>query len=411
MPKLQMTKLGVERLKPPAKGQVDYFDTVMPGLLLRVSYGGTKAWRVIYYKATKAKYVTLGRYPAIDLIDARNKARDILKLVAEGGDPKTPKSRAPDTIDKLLEEFVEKHVKPNCRTSREIERLLRKEVLEPWKGRLAADISRRDVLDLTDGILDRPAPYVANHTHAFMRKMFNWAVERGILEINPMTGLRKPAKVMSRDRVITDDELRTIWAAWEEVPEPWGAYFRVLLLTGQRRGEVAQMRWQDVDTEERVWSIPREFTKANRAHRVPLSDLLIDILVDLPRYIEDDGSEGEFVFSTTRGKIPTSAHSQAKVLADDAIAALVASGEYPKVWPWRVHDLRRTAATGMAKLGTAPHVLSAILNHAPSTSMGITAVYLRHTYDDEKRVALDAWARHLDGLFDDKASNVVAFPR
>jgi integrase len=406
-----MTQLGVERLRPPEKGQTTYFDTVLPGLVLRVSYGGSKTWRTLYYRNSKTKYVTLGRYPVLTLVEAREKARGVLGLVSEGGDPKAKPSRPDDTVDALIAEFIERYAKPNIRTYGEVERVLNKDILPRWTGRLATDISRRDILDLMDAIIDRGAPYSANRAFAFIRKMFNWAVERGIVETSPAVGIHRPAKENSRDHVISDEELQTLLAAWDQMDDPWGSFLKVMLLTGQRRGEVSRMRWADLNLNGGLWTIPREFTKANRAHQVPLSRPVIDLLVELPRFIDEDGNEGEYVFTTTSGRLPIACHTHVKKLSDATVEELVDEEDFPKVRPWRIHDLRRTAATGMARLGTAPHVLSAILNHAPKGSMGVTAVYLRHSYDLEKRTALDGWARHLDTITGDQTAKVVPFRR
>jgi integrase len=221
-----------------------------------------------------------------------------------------------------------------------------------------------------------------------VRKLFAWSLERDILTANPAAGVRPIAREVSRDRMLSDGELRAFWRATGELRAPWGPFYRMLCLTGQRLSEVARMRWCDVDVDRAVWTLPRELTKTDCRHEVPLSPPALEILAAMPRL-------GPFVFTT--GDKPISGFTGAKAALDEAMPAGTA--------PWTNHDLRRTFATVSARLGIAPHVVEKTLNHASGSIRGVAAIYNRHGYDAEKRRCLDAWGRHLIGL---DGGNVVA---
>jgi integrase len=224
-----------------------------------------------------------------------------------------------------------------------------------------------------------------------VRKLFNWSQERGYIEASPCAGIKAPSKERARERVLTDDELRKLWPAFEIMAFPFGEMFKMLLLTGQRVSEVAGMRRDELAMGPvPLWTLSSERTKADRQHVVPLSSLAVALLCGLP----DLG--GEYVF-TARGDRPVSGLSKAKAHADTL------SG----VAGWRLHDLRRTVATGLARLGTPPHVVSEILNHAPA---GITRqVYDRYSYEREVREALERWAACLQGIIGGGAEVVPLF--
>jgi integrase len=232
---------------------------------------------------------------------------------------------------------------------------------------------------------------MANRVLAAVRKLFAWSLERDIVSASPAAGVRPVAKETSRDRVLNDGELRAFWRATGEMRTPWGQFFRVLALTGQRLREVAHMRWSDIDLDGAVWTLPRELTKTDRAHEVPLSGPVVEILAAMPRF------SGPHVFTTGDGNKPIGDFTGAKEALDRAMPAGTP--------PWTNHDLRRSFATVSARLGIAPHIVEKVLNHSSGSIRGVAAVYNRHGYDIEKRRALDAWARHLVGLAD--TGNVV----
>jgi integrase len=210
----------------------------------------------------------------------------------------------------------------------------------------------------------------------------NWALDRGMIEINPIAGLKPPTKPRARDRVLTDGELARLMDAAKHEGYPFGTIAQVLLLTAQRRGEVSGMKWTSIDFEAGVWSIASENAKNGLAHDVPLSVPVLDLLRCVPRFIGSD-----YVFTTT-GKTPVSGYGRAKDRLDDAVGT---EG-------WWYHDLRRTAASGMARIGVSPHVIEKVLNHKSGIISGVAAVYNRYSYSLEKRAALEQWAAHVTQL-------------
>jgi integrase len=203
-----------------------------------------------------------------------------------------------------------------------------------------------------------------------------------MIEVNPVAGLKQPSKERKRDRVLSDVEIYRFWQATGELGFPFGPLLQLLLLTAQRRGELTEMRWSQIDFERAVWTIPAENAKNDRAHEVPLSDIAVEILRSLPRFVRSD-----IVFTTT-GTTPVSGFGRVKRNLDRRMAT----------HEWRLHDLRRTAATGMARLGVAPHVIERVLNHISGQISGVAAIYNRYAYESEKRKALGQWAKHLQML-------------
>jgi integrase len=231
---------------------------------------------------------------------------------------------------------------------------------------------------------------MAKQTHATIRKLFYWALDRGVIDASPCVRVPVPAKAADRDRILNDDELRGVWNACEPLKWPFGPLVRMLILTGQRRDEVATMRWHDIDAGGALWTIPRELTKSDRAHEIPLSSPALHIIAALPKV------DARLVF-TTNGKVPVAGFSNAKRRLD----------ELSQVQDRHLHDLRRTAATGMARLGIAPHVVEKVLNHRSGVISGVAAIYNRASYDAEKRAALEAWARKVHAIVDGEPANVV----
>jgi integrase len=267
-------------------------------------------------------------------------------------------------------------------------------------GKRLGDVKRSDVHDLLDAIVDRGAPIVANRTLAVFRRLCNWAIERGIIAASPADKVKAPSAEESRDRVLSDDEIRLAWQAFERIGWPFGPIAQLLLLTGARRDEIASGCWSEIDLAGKTWTIAKGRSKNGAAHEIPLSDAAVAILKTLPR-IGDN-----FVFSTT-GRTSVSGFSKAKEQIDAAIAEALGEGA-ETITAWVFHDIRRSAASGMAGLGIAPHVVEAALNHKSGTIKGVAAVYNRYSYSTEKRAALDLWARRLDAIVNGAgASNVV----
>ena len=372
-----LTARTIETIKP-GSARREIADRHMPGLYLVLQPSGAKSWAVRYRHAGTPRKHTLGSYPAIDLKSARRLASKALRAVAEGRDPGREKvqerTAKPDTVEAVAGQFVERHCKRSNRprTARETQRLLDLHVLPRWRGRLVRDIIRRDVLDVLDRVVDGGKPIAANRTLAAMRKMFNWAVARDIIAASPCAGVKPPTAERSRDRVLTDQELRAVWQAAGKIGGTFGALVRLLILTGQRRDEVAGMRWSEIDLEGR-----------RCPHEIPLSEPAIAILTALPRI------GNQFVLTST-GDAPSSGYSKGKRRLDALLP--------PDMPDWRLHDLRRTVASGLARLGINLPVIEKVLNHASGSFAGIVGVYQKHEFSEEKRRALDAWGAFVGGL-------------
>jgi integrase len=395
---MRLTVKAVEAMRP-ATDRREIPDDYMAGLYLVIQPSGARSWAVRYRHQGVSRKHTLGSYPAIDLKAARGLAGKALRAVAEGRDPGREKilarSAKADSVEHIVEEFLERHVRRSTRprTAQEYERLLRQHVLPHWRGRMVHEITRRDVLNALDRVVDRGAPIVANRVLAVVRKFFNWCVARDIIVTSPCVGVKAPTVERSRDRVLSDEELRLVWKAADKAGYPFGPLVQMLALTGQRRDEVAKIKWEELDFEQRFWTLPRERVKADRSHEVPLSDAALGVLNAVPRH-----TDSPLVF-TVNGASAVSGYSKAKYRLDALLPADMPS--------WRLHDLRRTCATGLAKLGVPVHVTEAVLNHKSGKISGIAAVYNRHDYKNEKIQALDAWGQHVDMLVSGKPAKVV----
>lgn len=256
---------------------------------------------------------------------------------------------------------------------------------------------------LLDAIVAAGAEIGANRTLAYLRALFNCAVKRGRLPSSPVSGVDAPSKERARDRVLSDDELRWLWRACEKIDWPFGPLVKLLLLTGQRRDEVATLQWSELDLGKRTWILPREKAKNNRAHEVQLSDAVIEVLESLPR-------TGALVFSST-GSTAVSGFSRAKRRLDAAMFATKSQDlgtEREPIPQWVLHDLRRTTATGMARLGFPPHVVDKVLNHTSGTIRGVAAVYNRFEYLEERSAALEAWGQYVENINATSTPKVVA---
>jgi len=379
--KRALTAKTVEHLAPTDR-RVEIRDTRLPGFGLRVSPSGQKTFFLCARIGTRQRRISLGVYPRTSLAEAREKALGALRSLDAGNDPAIVPDRAQKRVEDAVSDFIERYAKPKTRTWRITRMLLERELVARHRGRLIASLTRHDVLAIIDDAVARGVTLQANRILAAMRRFFNWCVERGLVEASPAQGIKPPTKERSRERVLSDDEVGNLARACHRAGYPFGHLFLALLLTGQRRGEVTGMRWSEIDFDQRVWRLPGERTKNGCAHSVPLADSMMALLADVPRFVGSD-----FVFTTT-GCTPVSGWGKPKdrVGAD---AGLI---------DWRVHDLRRTAASGMARLGVAPHVVEKVLNHISGTISGVAAVYNRYGYDEEKREALHLWSIHAMNL-------------
>lgn len=383
-----LTDFGVRNLEPDRDRQYEVWDRKVSGLGIRVSPKGAKSWVLIYRIGARSRRLTLGRYPALSLAAARDQAYEALRQIARGQDPAFAKQQErldPSEFDKIVETFIETYAKRQTMSWAETQKILRRHFVRSWGRRNVSLITKRDVTARIDYILTERGPSAANQAFAHIRKLFNWCVERGIVETSPCQGLRMPAATTSRDRVLSEEEIARVWLAAEAIGYPYGPYVKILLLTAQRRDEVASMRWQELDLDQSVWTLPMSRTKAKRAHVVPLTSEVIACVRTLPRLDES------FVFPGRTGGRSISGFSKWKRKLDQMSGT---SG-------WTLHDLRRTAATGMAQQKVPPHVVERVLNHITGTLGGVAGVYNRFAYLDEMRGALERWQARVLAIAED----------
>lgn len=357
----------------------DFFDAAQRGLGLRAAPSGLKTWFVMRRVDGRQKRVTIGRYPEIGLAAARQEAARLLEDLAAG---KAPKRTSSPTFAAVMEDWLARDQKAK-RTTDEKRRALTKDVLPRFGALPINAITRGDIRNLLDKIVDRGAPIHANRILAYLRRMFNWAVERDIIEVSPAAGIKPPASERSRDRTLSPKELAAVWKAANSLSEPFGPFFKMLILTGQRRSEVAGMRWSEIDLDKGEWVIPASRAKNGKAHVVHLCKEAVDILSGAHRI------EGSDLVFTTTGTTPISGFSKAKTDLDKA----------SQVNDWTIHDLRRTFATlATGELGIEPAVVDKILNHSSGVVTGVAAVYQRHQYLDKRREAIEAWGSYVQML-------------
>lgn len=426
--KRALTAIAVEKMKPPETGQVDHFDAGYPGLALRVSYGGGKSWTYHYRIQGKQRRMTLGAFPMMTLADAREACRDAKSKLDNSIDPAAAKMEAKqaaklaaepekvDTVRSVGEDFIRRYCKPRNRTADEVARMFENHLYPDLGERPIESVTRMDILRLLDRAEEKGLGAGANRILANVRRMFGWAVERGKIGATPVVNVKAPAEEKSRDRVLTDIEVVAFLRASEQAGDPFGPLFKLLLLTAQRREEVAAARWAEIDLTERLWSLPAGRVKNGRAHVLPLSDQALALIAALP-----SRGKSEFLFPARFARVkaapprPVSGFGRTKERLDALMLEQLqkmagergASTDDVTLADWRLHDLRRTAASGMARLGTPIHVTEKVLNHVSGVVSGVAAVYNRHSYRDEMRSALQAWANSLDALTRDIPSNVV----
>jgi len=370
---------------PPAGERLEIVDAVQPALRMRITDSDIKTWSISTRVNGRRRRFTVGRYPAVGLSDAREWAGRILAEVRAGHDP-VVEARAQSAAPALLTVsdaigLYAQAVLANRRTGRVVERDMRRDLAELLDVSVA-QCSKSDLARIIDRKA-RTAPIQANRLVACLKPFWRWCVARGHAVVNIAADLEKPSPERARDRVLTDDELASIWAVTSEMGDLWSPYFRLLILTAQRLREVAAMAWSELDLEKSVWVLPAERSKTGRAHTIHLPPPAIQIL----RELEERRSAHDLVFTTT-GKTPISGFSKAKARLDQL------SG----VTGWRLHDFRRTAATKMADLGVDPAVADRILNHVGAGSMStVQRVYQRSALDGPRRHAIGAWAAHVLG--------------
>jgi integrase len=409
MPIKNLTQLFVDKVKPASPGQrIEYWDSVHQGFGLRVGDTGVKTFFAMPRLNGQRIRIKLGRHPILTVKEARERAARAMLSCLDGDDPRRPAHPTAVSFRSVAERFLHEYAaeKQAESTRTETRRILNKEVYPHWGDRDVHAISEADVRELVKRIFfgnpesprenERKARrYLGDRTLDTVRKLFNWCRKERIIVASPCADFSLDFNEQERDRVLTDAEVRAVWTANDAQPQTHRDFVRLLFLTAQRRGEVAKMRWEDLDLERKLWTLPARATKARRAHTVPLSPAAIAILQALPR-VTGRGGAATFVF-TTNGDTPISCFSDIK--------STIATGA-PSVPDWRMHDIRRTIATNMQRLGTPEPVIEAVLNHAAS---GVTRKhYALHRYDDEKRQALGTWASRLENIVSDQTAKVIA---
>ena len=425
-----LTKIKVEALKPNPRKRVEIADSAKPGLYLVVQPSGKKSWAVRYRRRSDRKPRKLTLEGFCTLGTARKLAQAALDKVAEGGDPTAEKRtkqavqpQTSDLVEVVFADFLTRHIrKKNGAPIRETRRRETARMLgfkrgpgdawvatgngvaARWWGCKIQDISRRDVLDLLDDLVET-SPVGANRTLSVLKTCFTWRVrrDRDTLAQSVCADIDNPAPERTRERVLGDIELAALWRAADDRDGfPFGRMVQLLLLTGCRRDEVRLAVWSEFDLAARTWTIPAHRTKNNHPHVVPLTDKAMTILEGLPRI---KGTAG--LLFTTTGTKPISGLAKMKARLHAAMnEELAAEPEW-----WTLHDLRRTFVTGLQRLGFPMEVTEACVNHRGGTLAGVAGIYARHDYAQEKRAAADTWARHVDALVSGKAAKIVPLSR
>jgi integrase len=368
---MHITDLSIKRLVAPEKGRGTYSDDALPGFGIRVSSTGVKSFVLLVGR--NRKRVTLGRYPTVTLSEARAKAREIIAAHVLGTE-ETPNLRFGEAVPIFLaSQYPVNALKKSTR--KETERMLNRHFLPAFRYDVLSAISTHAITNIIDRM--RNTPSEARHAFGVIRLFFNWAERRRYVLRSPCAGIQLPKASAPRDRVLTDEEVSLIFKAAERDNSNYGKVLQLLLLTGQRRGEIAALRSEWIDYHNRTITLPPEITKNKRPHTFPFGPLAEGIL--------RGGQKQELLFPGRRIDGPLYGWSKLKAKFDRTCPAT----------GWRLHDLRRTFATNLAALGTPVHVTEKLLNHVSGTTGGIVAVYQRHAYFNEMKAAVGQWEERL----------------
>jgi integrase len=408
MPTLKLTDATVAAaICPPGKKDESFTDETLPGFTLRVTDKGTRIFLFRYRVGDKTPRVKLGVFGTeLTTAKARKKAESLRGQVRDARDPvaerkaaraaseaaeavaKAVKAADLYTVRRLIEDWKDHHLSERSESYRKRVPAELRRVLKDWVDAPAKRFTRANAVQALDATKAGAGPIAANRARAEARACWAWAVKRGTLDENPWEATPKPSTERSRERVLTDIEIGDLWRAAGSLGSPWREMFRTMLLTGQRRGECAGMLWAEIDTKAALWTLPATRTKNGRGHSVPLVPEMLALLESVPR------REGAvFVFEGVRKTAPSGFGK----LKDKLDAKMIeAATEREAVLPgWTVHDIRRTVATGLQRLGIKLEVTEALLNHVSGSRAGIVGVYQRHGWDKEKREALLAWTAHV----------------
>jgi integrase len=394
-----ITQLFLAQIRPPKEGRAEYRDKHQPNLRLRVSKGAM-TWSAVGRVGGKVERKTIGTVAEIpEAAEARRRAAAIREAAREAQAEQPAAITVAEAVVKYLA-TVDRDAA--LKTRQEWHRIFAHDVLPAWGARPLAEISKADILLLLhDKAAKREIPrkgmthgagVQSNRVLARLHTFFAWAVANDLLTADPSKGVRAVVKEKSRDRVLTDDEIVRLWAGCDRLTRApyYGALIKLLLLTAARRSEVAAMGWSEINLVERTWTVPAARSKNGKPHILHLGDLAFEVLATVPRV------EGrDYLFSI--GQNPVSDFVRPKAKLDKAVGTD----------DWQIHDLRRTATTGLARIGVAPHIADKLLNHQGGTIKGVAAVYNRFQYLDERAGALQAWGRFVEGLVRPVPSNVV----
>jgi integrase len=395
-------KASALKLEPGQTDRIE-FDDAIPGFGIRLREGGSRTWIFQYKLGAKQRRLVLGKTSAVKAGAARDIASKLHAKVKLGGDPAAEKAigkaRAADTFGNLVAQYLD-YQKGNIRdrSLAEVTRHLNIHA-KALHALPVITVDQRTIADRLNAVAKASGAVTANRVRASLSAMFGWAMREGIAGVNPVMNTNKREE-KTRDRVLSDSELRAIWQSLEE--DHYGTIIKLLMLTGQRANEIAALRWDEIDFAEKLIHLPAERTKNARAHDVPMSDSVSELLKS-----QTKGEDRPFVFGYGDG--PFSGWSKSKAALDKKIVEAAADG---KGLPhWTPHDLRRTAATGMADLGIAPHFIEAVLNHVSGHKSGVAGIYNRALYTAEKAQALGLWADHIAAAIKNRKSNVTPLKR
>ena len=398
--KRRLTDRFLQTVTPPVAGRSVFIDTEVSGLELRVSAHSSKSWSIRYrLKGGERRRTTYKTYPAISLHEARARAKEIAAAAARGIDLPAQEDRQheeeeksaklPQTVGHLLDQYVERYCKPNQRRWKLVERMFEAHVKPGIGKKPLTELRRADLVELLDDLQNEKGLHAqVNRVRSQLVAALNWAVEHEYLDANPAAAVKRRKTEATRERVLSDDELRAIWSAAEKLSNPSRALVKAWILTGQRRDEVRCMTWSEINLGRALWILPAARNKGKRDHEIPLAPAMLALLGDRPR-------PGEPLF-TTDGRKPYAGQKRLKAILDRE------SG----VTGWTFHDIRRTVSTGMASLHVPQDTIDRVLNHAKP---GLARTYNGHQYLDEKRRALEAWAERVAFIVGDSgdAVNVV----
>jgi integrase len=391
---------------PRGKTDLIAFDNQRPGLgvRVRVMAGGVvnRTWVVQLRVAGRSQRHDLGPVTATPTMRARELADDIFAKARQGIDPAAEKRNASAKAAEVFEPLAADYLKAAKKRLRqrsydEVKRHLETHCA-PLNRKPIHEIDRKMVADRLKKIAEASGAVSANRVRASLSAMFTWAIKQGLAEQNPVAGTEKQ-KEAARDRVLSAAEIAAVWRACGD--DDYGRIVRLLILTGQRRDEVGGILESELQRDLRLWSLPAERTKNALPHDVPLSAASLALLPEF-------SDERQWIFAS-RGKQnrqgPFSGWSHSKAELDKRVKAAAADGR--ALAPWTLHDLRRSAATGMAEIGVQPHIIEAALNHISGARRGVAGIYNRAQYADEKRDALKRWAEHVQAIVAGAAPKVI----